>query len=140
MATPPSPSPALALPGATRADGSEALAPGLHWLLSSAGDPVGLALLVVFGHDPATCDTAIGFAARLQRPVPEIAAALTGLVLAGVVETSSPSARNAAVSYWLSHDVPVWASLREFVRLYASGPAGRRRLIRALPAACQVAA
>jgi hypothetical protein len=139
MSTPLAP-PGLALPDSPRADSPEALAPGLRWLLASAGDRVGLALLVLFGHDPAICDTAPGFAVRLQCPVAEVADALTALVQAGVLETSSSRAANAPLSYWLSGDTSVWASLREFVSLYSSGPAGRRRLARALPVACPAAA
>lgn len=128
------------LPPPGEPGGTVLLPPELRWLLSCAGDQVGLSLLVALGHEPGACDTPSGFARRVHLPLLEVIPALDSLHRAGVLSRSPSPGRSGEEAYWLSAAPPICACLREFVRLYNSGPAGRRQLIRALPALCPLAA
>jgi hypothetical protein len=111
-----------------------ALDTGLSRLLAAAGSRAGLNLLLLFGHDPMTLDTAEGFASRVQFPVAEVSDALAGLQQIGVVQSCRRDGRTSKhVSYWLSEDAKVYETIRELGLLYLSGPAARHALLAALP-------
>lgn len=109
---------------------SRALDPRLSELMSAAGGMAGLNLLLLFGRDPTACDTAAGFALRLQRPVSEVNQALLRLSQIGILCASPGPGRSGHPSYWLSTEAPLATSLRRLVQAYTSSPAERRALLR----------
>jgi hypothetical protein len=111
------------------------LDPSLASLIQAAGGLVGLNVLLLFGHDPTTCDTAHGLARRLQFPVSEVSQALTTLADSGVIRYSQrPGASaSASLAYWLSEDAVVFRALSRLIKTYCAGPGARRALFRALP-------
>lgn len=108
------------------------LDPRVVGVLRCAGGPVGLNLLLLFGHEPTACDTAQGFAQRLPCPAEDVEQALQALVLVGIVRISQRPGDPARTSYWLSDDAELFRVLGQIVSAYASGPDGRRLLFRAL--------
>jgi len=108
------------------------LDPRVLGVLRCAGGPIGLNLLLLFGHDPTACDTAQGFAQRIHCPVEDVEQALRTLVDSGLVRTSQGPGNGSRVSYWLSGSGELFAVLGQIVGTYAHGPEGRRLLFRAL--------
>jgi hypothetical protein len=119
--------------GVTR-PAQSALDPRVIGLLRCAGGPVGLNLLLLFGHEPTACDSAQGFAHRIHCRAADVDEALQGLARAGIVRTSQRPGDATRTSYWLSGDVELFAVLGQIVRTYSSGPEGRHLLFRALTA------
>jgi predicted transcriptional regulator len=108
-----------------------ALDPRVLGVLRSAGGPVGLNLLLLFGHDPTACDTAQGFAQRIHCPVKEVEQALRALAESGVIRASRGPGDGARISYWLSGSAELFTVLGQIIRMYTQGPEGRRQLFRA---------
>lgn len=101
-------------------------------LLRAAGDITGLKLLLLFGQDPMTCDTPLGFARRLAQPPGDVTAALNSLRASGVLEASQHAADADRVSYWLSEDSTLFSALGRVMEAYGGGPDERRGLLRAI--------
>lgn len=111
------------------------LDPALSRLLAAAAGPVGLALLLLFGRDPRTFDTAAGFAARLQYPTTDVQAALVSLREGGIVRACiHPGEARERVTYWLPEDATLQATLGRLDRLYRSGAAERYGILCTLAA------
>ncbi|NSW56000.1 MAG: hypothetical protein HPY44_08305 [Armatimonadetes bacterium] len=106
----------------------------LAWLLRAARDCTGLNVLLMLGQDPMMCDTAKGFAMRLNRPVAEVEAALAHLQECGVLCSSKCIGACQRVSYWLAEDPHVMFVLRRLVETYMSGASHRGDLLKGLPA------
>lgn len=104
----------------------------LSRLLRAAGDLTGLNLLLLFGHEPMTCDTELGFARRLDRPPDDVRVALDSLRASGVLEASQHPTDADRVSYWLSEDSTLFSALGRLIEAYGAGPDERRGLLRAL--------
>ncbi len=108
------------------------LDPCLGRLIFAARGETGLNVLLLFGRDPLTCDTAQGIAMRLQYPLAEVSQALGSLSECGVLHSSTGPADAAKTSYWLADDAELFSRLRCLVETYMAGPAERRGLFRAL--------
>ena len=90
-----------------------------------------LNLLLEFGYDPLTVDTATGFAGRIGRPVPAVRKALERLRDADVLRVSTRGG-DGEQCFWLSHDESVLAALRHLLSTYRARPARGKALFRAL--------
>lgn len=108
------------------------LDPRVSELVSAASGEVGLDLLLLFGRDPMTCDTADGFAMRLHQPVDEVRDALSCLSNHGLVRISEGPSNTSQVSYWLREESSLFSSLSHLVEFYLAGPLERRRLLRSI--------
>ena len=119
--------------------GPRDLEPSLGRLVAAAGGPVGLNVLLLFGQDPMTCDTAQGLAMRLHHPVADVREALASLSDNGVLRASERPGKAAHVSYWLSEDSTLFSALRDLIAAYTAGPSERRLLLRAISSSSMVA-
>ncbi len=106
----------------------------IAWLLRAARDFTGLNVLLMLGQDPMMCDTAKGFAMRLNRPVGEVESVLAHLQECGVLCSSRSIGACQRVSYWLAEDPHVLFVLRRLVDAYMSGASHRGDLLKGLPA------
>lgn len=97
-------------------------------LAAAAGGQAGLEVLLLFGREPMTCDTAEGFAMRVHRPVAEVGEALGLLKERGVLCASRPRGDRDPVSYWMPADTMLFSALNRLASAYLAGPTGRRLL------------
>lgn len=114
------------------ANATMGLDPGIDRLILAARSEAGLNVLLLFGRDPLTCDTAQGIAMRLQYPLADVSRALVSLSECGVLRSSTGPADAGHTSYWLVDDPDVFVKLRGLIETYMAGPAERRDLFRAL--------
>ena len=101
-------------------------------LCEAARNLTGLNILLLFGQEPMTCDTAHGFARQLQKPVDEVRDALNSLTASGVLKQSSRLDDPYHISYWLSEDGTMFSTLSDLLNLWGEGPEPRRWLYRAI--------
>jgi hypothetical protein len=113
------------------------LEPGLRRLCAAARNLAGLNVLLVFGRDPMACDTASGFALRLQRPEAEMREALGSLAEHGVLAQSRRTDDPATVSYWLAEG-SVFPTLRALLAMWTADPGTRCDLFRAVAEPCDL--
>ena len=84
------------------------------------------------------CETADGYAMRLQRPVAEVRHAVASLAERGLLCTSRRKVVSAAPCYWLPAEVALVRALQRLALAYHTDPSTRRTL-RQATAGCAAA-
>ena len=108
-------------------------------LVMAADGTSGLDLLLLLAQDPLVCDTAVGFSARLHRPLADVRHSLESLRACGVLESSAGPGGPDNSSYWLPTDPHLFGALGRLWRAYSTTPKQRREVLALVTAPASVA-